>query len=146
MRAAVHPRLRGRFAVEPAAARRPSRFAYEVLVRIPLGTAFAEEAMFRGTLLGLSLRQRSWPASIARNALCFGLWHILPTVAQARARGEARAAPAQIAASVLGTAFAGVVFAALRRRTGDIVAPTIVHGAVNASALGAARRARGAVG
>lgn len=139
--ASRHPRLHGRFVDDRVAVHGPVRFAYEVVVRIPLGTALAEEAMFRGTLLALSRRRRSWLATVAYNALWFGLWHVLPTIERARARGEGRPGPGQIAASVAGTAAAGVVFAALRRHGGGVVAPALVHASANISALVATRPA-----
>ncbi|TXG92278.1 CPBP family intramembrane metalloprotease [Rhodococcus rhodnii] len=98
-----------------------------LLVHIPLGTVLVEELVFRGALHASS---RALPpaAGIALHAAAFGLWH---------ARGAHRAGE-----SVVGTvAFTGasaVVFDVLRRRTGSVLAPALLHLAVNVGGAGAA--------
>jgi hypothetical protein len=52
---------------------------YQVLVRIPLGTALFEEVAFRGVLLGAWRRAGLRAAGAATSAL-FGLWHVVPTL------------------------------------------------------------------
>jgi uncharacterized protein len=119
---------------------------YHTLVRIPLGTAVAEETLFRGSLLGLLLQRHSRARAAAVSSVLFGLWHILPTLDTLRlnAAGSAvrddpvRTAVA-VAASVAVTAVAGLGFSWLRFRTDSLAAPTIVHAALNSSAFAAAR-------
>ena len=124
----------------------PSAAAYEALVRIPLGTALAEELTFRSALLGISLQQRSWPASVAWTSALFGLWHVLPTIdtlpkhivgRTAIDAGQTRHA---VGAAVAATGAGGVVLAALRWASGSIATPVVVHAVLNATALLAARR------
>lgn len=140
------PRTRRWFADDRALGLAPRAAAYETLVRIPLGTALAEELTFRSSLLGLSLRHRSWPASVAWTSALFGLWHILPTIDTlpehivGRAAVDAGQARQAVATAVVATALGGAGLAVLRRVTGSIAAPVVVHAALNVSALLAARR------
>ena len=55
--------------------------AHEVLVRIPLATAAAEELMFRGALEGILSQRRSRAEAAVISAVLFGAWHILPALA-----------------------------------------------------------------
>ncbi|MCC7078286.1 MAG: CPBP family intramembrane metalloprotease [Acidimicrobiia bacterium] len=109
----------------------------EMLLRIPLNTALYEELVFRGALLGLGLRhtRRTWAVLVS--SLLFGLWHALP------ADDAAHAATAEIdgprtAAIVGATSAAGILFAGLRLWTGSVVAPVVVHAAVNSAAYATA--------
>ena len=61
---AAVPATRGFFEEERAAGGGTRHVLFEMLVRIPLGTALAEEVIFRGSLLGL-LTQRHSPAAAA---------------------------------------------------------------------------------
>jgi membrane protease YdiL (CAAX protease family) len=58
---------------------------YPTTFRVPVGTVAFEELAFRGVLLDL-LRKRLPPGTaVAVNTVTFGLWHILPTLAMAKA-------------------------------------------------------------
>jgi membrane protease YdiL (CAAX protease family) len=92
-----------------------------LVIDIPFGTVWAEEAAYRGAL-------GTWAAAAfgARTgrlvqATVFGLSHI----ADARGTGE------PVAGTVLVTGVAGWVFALLAERTGSLVAPALAHLAVN---------------
>lgn len=109
--------------------------AYQTLVRIPLGTAFTEELLFRGALFA------AWRASgvseaiaAACAALVFGLWHIAPTVLLVRINVP-HPTRRQIAVSVVGatafTTMAGLVLTWLRLRTGGLLAPMVLHAGIN---------------
>jgi membrane protease YdiL (CAAX protease family) len=126
--------------------RRPD-VLFEVLVRIPLETAIAEEVVFRGVHLALARRvhpSAAWAA--VRTSLAFGLWHVPPTLTGPRhAEGGSDTdfpptidASGAVAAAVVSTAVAGGLFAALRYRSGSIAAPAVVHAAVNGTAFVAA--------
>lgn len=122
--------------------------AYEVGVRIPVGTAVVEEVLFRSALLGLSLHERSWVSSTAWSSALFGVWHVLPAMATMSdsaaltgMSGRVGRAGA-VASAVVATTVGGIVFAELRRRSGSVVAPILVHATVNLSAFAAARWAR----
>jgi membrane protease YdiL (CAAX protease family) len=109
--------------------------AYHVIVRIPISTAAAEEVLFRGALEGL-FRQRRSPLSAALiTTALFGLWHILPTLRQHRlatgAAGSRAGVGRHVVLRVAATASAGLLLSWLRHRTGSVIAPAIVHSAVN---------------
>lgn len=109
--------------------------AFQVGVRIPLGTVAFEEVAFRGVLLGVWARDHPVPAAVVGSSAIFGVWHIGPTLVLL-AENEVALGPwgtvAAVAGSVALTAGAGAVLAALRLRTGGIVAPALVHLATNA--------------
>ncbi|MFD4367240.1 CPBP family intramembrane glutamic endopeptidase [Rhodococcus sp. NPDC058521] len=92
-----------------------------VLLHIPVGTVLAEELMFR-SVLAAALRSAWSPRqAIAIHAGAFGLWHVYP----------ARAAGDNVLATVAFTAASGVLFEALRARSGSVVAPALLHLTVN---------------
>ncbi|MFC8043492.1 CPBP family intramembrane glutamic endopeptidase [Nocardia sp. NPDC057353] len=93
-------------------------------VHIPLGTVYSEELIFRGTLDDI--------AGTPLTALAFGLWHLRP----------ARAAGDPVLPTVAATAAAGLVFGALRRKSGSATAPALLHYALNAGGAVAPRLAR----
>jgi membrane protease YdiL (CAAX protease family) len=108
--------------------------AYQVLVRIPLGTVLWEEIAFRGVLLAAFARLLSLPAATAASSAVFGIWHIRPTLG-ALAANDLVHGPVTTAAAVLlaclGTAAAGVLFTWLRLRSGSLLAPVLLHLATN---------------
>lgn len=114
---------------------------YAAAVRIPLGTAVAEELVFRGVLIAaFAQRLRLWHAVLASSTV-FGLWHIGPTVALLEVNavpvGPGGAALA-VAGSVVATTAAGIGFWLLRRWSGSLLAPIVAHSATNSLALLAA--------
>jgi membrane protease YdiL (CAAX protease family) len=120
-----------------------SRAMFEVMVRIPLGTALPEELIFRGALLGLLSKRLSPVRATGLTAALFGLWHITPTLRRletytlsAGQRSVHKAA--WVATSVGVTAVAGALLASLRYRSRSLVAPWLVHSAANAAGLGTA--------
>ncbi|WP_052227414.1 CPBP family intramembrane glutamic endopeptidase [Rhodococcus sp. Chr-9] len=105
-----------------------------VFVHIPFGTVLAEELLFRSVLYALTRREsRRWHRVLT--SVAFGLWHVAP----------ARHAGDSVPGTVALTALSGVVFDELRRRTGSVVAPMLLHLAINAGgavAVGIATRLR----
>src|SRR5215475_16164929 len=73
--------------------------AYQVMVRIPLGTVLWEETAFRGVLQAALGRVMPGGAAIAAANCVFGIWHIRPTAAALRINGLA-AGPGQTLAAV----------------------------------------------
>lgn len=121
--------------------------ARRALLDIPLGTAVYEELVFRSALLGLALRRCSPLVAVASTSVVFGLWHVLPALEDRRRdeRVGARPMVATVAPTIIATALAGVAFAALRLRSGSVLAPILVHATTNVGALlasGATRRRR----
>jgi uncharacterized protein len=107
-----------------------------LLLRIPVGTVWAEEAAFRAALATVGSRAFSKSGGRLLQATAFGLSHI----ADARATGE------PVAATVLATGVAGWLFGWLADRSGSLAAPMLVHLAINeagaAAALTVQRRSR----
>jgi membrane protease YdiL (CAAX protease family) len=101
---------------------------YQTAVRIPIGTAAFEELAFRGVLLASLCRRFSLPVAVALDSALFGLWHIVPTLATARANdivGLGRAG--LVAGSVVATFVGGLLFCALRVRGRLLLAPALLH-------------------
>ena len=118
-----------------------AELAYATLVRIPLGTAFFEEVVFRGVLLALYVRWLGVRAGVLASAGVFGLWHVAPALVALEVNDVAAASSAGVAAvvaAVLVTAFAGVLFAWLRHASGSLWAPVLAHWAMNSLGLVAA--------
>ena len=110
--------------------------AYEVLARIPFGTALPEELIFRGAVLGLLTQRHSPALAISLSSVLFGLWHIAPTLDRLESNAATNGKPvahkaARVAMAVAATSAAGVALAWLQRRSGSIVAPWMAHCAVN---------------
>ncbi|MFI6997435.1 CPBP family intramembrane glutamic endopeptidase [Nocardia sp. NPDC050175] len=103
-----------------------------VAVHIPIGTVYSEEMIFRATLEPLLDNTFGSRAGSVLGALTFGLWHIHP----ARAAGDS--VPVAIAATAAG----GGAFGWLRRRTGSVTAPALLHLAINVGGALAPRVAR----
>ena len=110
------------------------------LVRIPLGTALLEEVGFRGVLYAMLARRHGVRTAVLVSSLLFGLWHVLPSLGlhldNAAVRdlvGSSRlGAVASVAGAVAGTALARVAFCELRRRSGSLLAPFVLHWATGA--------------
>jgi uncharacterized protein len=120
--------------------------AYQVTVRIPAGTVLWEEVAFRGVLQAALYRVLPRPAALAVTSGVFGLWHVRPTVEALRINQLAasrRAAVGSVAATVAGTAAAGLLLSWLRERSGSLAAPVLLHLSANCGAALAARSAHG---
>jgi uncharacterized protein len=114
--------------------------AHELLIRIPLATAAAEELMFRGALDAILIQRRSRVSAALTCAGLFGAWHILPALDRSlanpgvtRVHDGSKAKQAIIVLPVCAvTALSSLALSFLRVRSGSIVAPTLVHFAANA--------------
>jgi CAAX protease family protein len=122
------------------------QLAYQVLVRIPVGTVMWEEIAFRGVFQASLRRVLPEPWAGAVGASVFGLWHIRPTAGALAVNGLATGRRARILAVtgvVAGTAGAGALLSVLRERSGSLVAPVLLHLAANCTgALAAALAGR----
>ncbi len=92
-----------------------------LLVRIPVGTVWSEEAAFRAALGAAGSRAFGPRGGRLLQATAFGLSHI----ADARATGE------PVVATVLVTGVAGWLFGWLADRSGSLAAPMLAHLAIN---------------
>jgi membrane protease YdiL (CAAX protease family) len=120
----------------------------DVGLRVPVNIACLEELAFRGILYD-SLRVRfSERAAIAGSACAFACWHF--AVTYVTATGQTNIAGARlptflkpflpllvVLGTLLSTGFAGVVFAYLRKRTGNLAAPVVAHWVVDGLMIGA---------
>jgi uncharacterized protein len=141
------PRLHPLFADERAMGATGLDVAHKSLVEVPLGTVLLEEVVFRSVLLGLltaTASELALPSPLAwgvtGSALLFGLWHVLPALEMHDAHsltsrmGSSHLARAgTVAATVLATGAAGVVFAMLVVWSGSLLAPMGLHWATNAT-------------
>ena len=145
----VTPALRPLLSDQRVAGLDGGQLAYQVLVRIPVGTVVWEEIAFRGVLQAALRRVLSEPLATAAGAAVFGLWHIRPTAGALAANGLAAGRGRRVLAVtgvVAGMAGAGVVLSVLRERSGSLVAPVLVHLATNCTgplACALAGRVRG---
>lgn len=122
------PRIRARMA---SGARRADHTEW-VFVHIPLGTVLAEELAFRSVLYALA-RRASPRWGLALGSAAFGLWHVTP----------ARHAGDSVPGTVVFTAIASTLFDLLRERGGSVLAPALLHLAVNVGGAVAAETAAG---
>ena len=158
--AATLPATRTLFADARVTDATPRQAAYEVLVRIPVATALAEEVLFRGALLGAWQVAAGTPTAVAVSSLTFGVWHVLPALeahshnpvgarlsarADDRLRARAGGRVGHVGGTIVATAAAGAAFAALRLRSRSVVAPVKAHTAVNLVGYLAARWAHSPV-
>ncbi len=138
--AAVWPAVGRAVADDRIAAMPPSAFARHVWLRIPLLTALAEEALFRGVVWSLLDRAGGTVAALLGSAVAFAVSHVVVGLEQARQRDTG--AGGWVAATLAATFGAGLVLGGLRAVTGGIWAPAGVHAAVNAGLALVARRQR----
>jgi membrane protease YdiL (CAAX protease family) len=92
-----------------------------LLVRIPVGTVWSEEAAFRAALATAGSEAFGKTGGRLLQAAAFGLSHI----------ADARAAGQPVVATVLVTGIAGWLFGWLADRSGSLAAPMLAHLAVN---------------
>lgn len=117
----------------------------QIFVRIPVFTAFIEEAFFRGVLHAALIALYPIEVAIWMGAGLFGLWHIGPAVDQARAGAKSlRASAVHTAVTVVAMTVAGAFLVWLRVETGSIWAPVAVHAAANMTMALFARHAASA--
>lgn len=111
---------------------RGGALAYQIFVRITLGTALLEEVAFRGVLLAAWRDSGNVQAAIATSVV-FGLWHVGPTINLVQAnRPDASvwAIITAVAGAVLFTTLGGLVLAWLRIEIG-LLGPLAMHATVN---------------
>jgi membrane protease YdiL (CAAX protease family) len=124
----------------------------QLLIRIPIATALAEELVFRGVILGFGQRGGDRRRALLVSSLAFGLWHIGSALHPERQRATAGVvghrlppAPVAVLGDVAATTIGGIGFGWLRLRSGSIAAPVLAHAAVNGSAYVATRLGRAAI-
>jgi membrane protease YdiL (CAAX protease family) len=106
-----------------------------LLVRIPVGTVWSEEAAFRAALATAAAEAFGKTGGRLLQAAAFGLSHI----ADARATGQ------PVVATVLVTGIAGWLFGWLADRSGSLAAPMLAHLAINEAGAIAALTVRSTI-
>jgi membrane protease YdiL (CAAX protease family) len=126
-----------------------SRAAVRAAAVIPMTTVLPEEFAFRGVLTGLLARRIGDRPALIATAGLFGLWHVLPGAAGGGAANDAanhlvgsgrRATGLRVAGTVLVTTGGGVLRGELRSRSGSLLAPVLLHWAINGLGELAVRR------
>lgn len=140
-------------AAVPGSGVSPARAAGRALVGIPLTTVLPEEFAFRGVLTALLTRRFGPGPALLGSSAVFGVWHVLPGLAGGGAANEAvhqvvggghRAAVLRVGGTVLVTTAGGLIMGKLRTRSGSLLAPVLLHWAINGlGELIATRRGRG---
>lgn len=110
--------------------------AVQALVVIPLATVIPEEFAFRGVLWGLVRRESGQRVATVVSSALFGIWHVLPALAGGAANESVTGVLGGgrlllVVGTVLFTGLAGVLFCELRRRSDSLLAPILLHWAVN---------------
>jgi membrane protease YdiL (CAAX protease family) len=116
-----------------------SVWAYHAFVRIPLGTAFMEETAFRAVLPALFAVRWGVLRGCILASVCFGFWHILPSMGLTKANptmtdlfGDGTAGVvATVALAVVGTTLAGLAWCWIRYRSGSVLSTILGHVATN---------------
>ncbi|MCY7300497.1 MAG: CPBP family intramembrane metalloprotease [Ilumatobacteraceae bacterium] len=117
-------------------------FVYQALIRIPFGTAVLEETAFRAVLPALFAVRWGVLRGCVAASVCFGLWHVLPSLgltkvnpAATRILGSGHAGVvAAVVFAVVGTALAGLWWCWIRYRARSILATMVAHVATNSVA------------
>ena len=109
------------------------------MIVIPLQTVIPEELAFRGVLQGTLGRIYGARGVFAAGSLLFGLWHIASSMGLTSGNaglsnflgGGVVGQVIGVAAAVVATAAAGLVFTWLRQRSGSLIAPIALHWSLN---------------
>jgi len=139
-----HPRLRELLGEGRTRIGGDHHILRRILIRFPIGTALFEEVAFRGVLPAM-IGGDSWRADVLSGGV-FAVWHLIPS---ARVQGGvSRDWPfrRRVAGVIVGSVAAGVAglgLSWLRRRTGGLLAPWLVHATVNSTLFVAGELARG---
>lgn len=109
-----------------------------VLLYLPLRTVLWEEFMFRGLLWGLINKKRGPGLATVLSSIIFGFWHVFAASGSIDSNlltnGGGNGATI-IVATILLTAVAGMALSELRRRSGSLIAPILVHWAANGAGV-----------
>jgi membrane protease YdiL (CAAX protease family) len=135
-----HRRLAPYLLDQRAAGQRSGDVLFQVLVRLPLGTALFEEVAFRGAVEGIWRRSGATKREAAMAAaVAFGLWHLIPGTQALNGNpldsrmDSARSRAAVVIFGALVTGLAGLGLSRLRERSGSLVAPWLTHSAINSA-------------
>uniref|UniRef100_A0A7C6EH72 CPBP family intramembrane metalloprotease n=1 Tax=candidate division WOR-3 bacterium TaxID=2052148 RepID=A0A7C6EH72_UNCW3 len=111
-----------------------SELIFRVLVRIPLGTAFFEENLFRGISYGYLIKRFSLKKTIIITSILFAIWHIVPGLKVLTSNFQMGFDVHGLliwSGGVLGAFFAGIFFAFLRYHSRNITGCILCHALIN---------------
>jgi membrane protease YdiL (CAAX protease family) len=111
----------------------------ELFIRIPIGTALAEELIFRSSLMGILLQNYGRIVALSVSSAVFGLWHILPGPGAILAAQKitSKYTPVWLALAssailtVIATTAGGLFIGWLRIISAGIFFPWIFHASLN---------------
>jgi membrane protease YdiL (CAAX protease family) len=113
-------------------------FWWRIFIRIPIGTAFFEEMLFRGIFYGYLAKKLSQARTVFITSLFFGFWHIMPAF-RVVSRDLQIAAPFPFVALwlllILGSIVGGILFAWTRYRSRNITGCVLAHALINVLSL-----------
>lgn len=115
-----------------------SDFLYRLLIRIPLGTAFFEENLFRGICYGYLIKNQSVKKTIIMCSLFFAFWHIVPALKVVSSNFQIGLSLAGFVIwlmAIIGAFIAGIFFAIMRYKSKSIIGCIISHALINNLAL-----------
>ncbi|MBI2846826.1 MAG: CPBP family intramembrane metalloprotease [Chloroflexi bacterium] len=110
---------------------------YRTVVRIPVGTAFFEEVIFRGVLQSLWTPQLGVFRASIISSLVFGLWHITPILELFQGSSLLTTPWGKVAGVVAGifvTFIGGLLFTWLRYRHNTLYSAVVTHWVIDAIA------------
>ena len=108
--------------------------AKKIGIEIPFATVLFEEVLFRGLLVYLLDQLLSFNQAMIVASLLFGMWHLLPSIHFTR---NVSIAPKSMSIAALATVGAttmlGLFLCVARFWSGSLLAPIIIHCAINVS-------------
>jgi len=124
-------------AYAPLAGVSDGELAVHLALFLPFGAVLPEELAFRGALLGALLRRTSAVRAAVGSASAFALWHVGVIFVTVNETPLARSAlfPLAVVAALVVVFAGGLLFAALRLRTGTLASTVALHWAFNAAVL-----------
>jgi membrane protease YdiL (CAAX protease family) len=113
-------------------------FWWRIFVRIPIGTAFFEEMLFRGIFYGYLMKKMSQKKTILITSLFFAFWHIIPAYEVVSQHLQATSIGMFVVlwlVLMFGSFVGGLLFAWIRYRTKNIAGCIIAHALINVLSL-----------
>jgi hypothetical protein len=113
-------------------------FWWRIFVRIPIGTAFFEEMLFRGIFYGYLMKKMSQRKTILITSLFFAFWHIIPAYEVVSQHLQITSIGMFLglwSVLMLGSFVGGILFAWIRYRTKNIAGCIIAHALINVLSL-----------
>lgn len=140
---AAIPLFRNLFSDGPSKHKSSRMTVFELVLRIPFGTALSEEVIFRSVLLGLLLSTYSTFWAVVLSSMLFGVWHIIPTLNTLSNNDsfselideQRHRRIGYLVLTILVTMAAGAGLSWLRIWTGSVITPWIVHTCINSVAV-----------